>query len=306
MRPYFGQCVSYGRVWQDNAGGHCIAKAAIRYYWVQRALGTGEHGGMADPLITLTTDFGTQDCYVSAMKGVIAKICPAARIIDLTHVIPPQDILAGALFLAGATHYYPDGTIHIVVVDPGVGTAREAIAAAAGGQIFVCPNNGLLSLIAERTPIERAVRLENRAYMLPDVSKTFHGRDIFAPAAAHIAAGVPLDTFGSETEVQLFDRDPAWVDEEHRCIRGEILNIDRFGNCISNIPKELIAGQHGDPSVRVDDVEVGPVRGAYGDVPNGRPLAIIGSNGMLEVAVNQGNAAQEMGFMRGSLVEIRL
>jgi len=261
---------------------------------------------MTAPIITITTDFGTQDCYVAAMKGVIAGICPEARIIDLTHDIPPQDILAGALFLAGATHYYPKGTVHIVVVDPGVGTSREAIAVEADGQTFVCPNNGLLSLVAERTPVERAVRLEQPEYMLPDVSKTFHGRDIFAPAAAHIAAGVALDNFGRETEVTLFDRDPAWHDPKENCLRGEILNIDRFGNCISNIPKELIAQHPGTPHVAIEGIEIGSVRGAYGDVPNGRPLAIIGSNGMLEVAINQGNAARELGLMRGATVEIRL
>ena len=196
-------------------------------------------------IITLTTDFGTSDAYVGIMKGVILSINPNARVVDVTHAIPPQDIYEAAFSIYAAHSYFPKGTIHIIVVDPGVGSDRQAIVCQTESAFFVCPDNGVLSYLLqsveneEKQPVD-AVAIQNSAYYLSEVSNTFHGRDIFAPVAAHLSLGVPLDDIGppAQTLVQL----PIQVPElSGNTLTGQIVKIDRFGNAITNISETAIA-----------------------------------------------------------------
>ena len=189
-------------------------------------------------LITLTTDFGLRDGYPGVMKGVIYGISPKTRIIDLTHEVGPQNIREGAFVLAAHYFYFPKNTVHVVVVDPGVGTGRRAIAASMNGQLFVAPDNGVLTPIFQQAAAAgnslKIVRLDKPQYWLKDVSATFHGRDIFAPAGAHLAAGVPLEELGTTINNPLFFEWPEPKIKKHS-VNGEIIYIDRFGNAISNI-----------------------------------------------------------------------
>ncbi|MFA6245082.1 MAG: SAM-dependent chlorinase/fluorinase, partial [Candidatus Hydrogenedentales bacterium] len=190
------------------------------------------------PVVTLLTDFGTKDAYVAAMKGVILTRCPEVTIVDLSHEITPQDIFEGALFLAEAAHYFAPGTIHCVVVDPGVGTSRLPIAASAGGQLFVAPDNGILSLFVRKHPLGEVRMITNKRFMLDRISATFHGRDIFAPAAAALASGVPVEEAGDRTTTMtMLDIPWAKRDEDNRVV-GIVMHIDRFGNAITNIRRE--------------------------------------------------------------------
>ena len=191
--------------------------------------------GAPRPLITLLTDFGTRDAYVGSLKGVILSLNPEVRLVDLSHEVDPQDIRAGAFMLAEAAAYFPPGTIHLAVVDPGVGSRRRALAARCRGHYWVGPDNGLFHLIFNRAPDLAMVSLENPAYFRPRVSATFHGRDIFAPVAAHLSLGVDLDDFGPRVTdpVSLAFPEPEFGPET---IQGEIISVDRFGNLISNIP----------------------------------------------------------------------
>ena len=254
-------------------------------------------------LITLTTDMGLRDPYVAAMKGVISRACPSAMVIDLTHDIGPQNVLEGALFLAGATHYFPPGTIHCAVVDPGVGTDRLAIAASAGGQVFVCPDNGLLSIHLESHSLDEARVITNPRCTRDTVSATFHGRDIFAPTAAALAGGLPLADVGHQLEsvVRLEIRQPL-VESADR-ITGEIIHIDRFGNCITNIRHDLIETD-ATWTVRAGGHCITGLVRTYADAPPDTPLALIGSADHLEIAINQGNAEDELDLHRGDPVEL--
>jgi S-adenosylmethionine hydrolase len=256
-------------------------------------------------VITLTTDFGLRDPFVGIMKGVVLSICPSARLVDLTHEIAPQDILGGSLALEAATPFFPPGTVHLAVVDPGVGTARRAIAVRAGGAYLVGPDNGLFSFALEEAGWT-AVSLTAPQYRLAEVSRTFHGRDIFAPAAAHLAAGVPLERLG-----------PAVSDPEHLrrpgCrladgeLVGEVLDADRFGNLITSIPAARLAEI---PGAALVEVEVagrrvrGPV-GAYAEVREGEPAIIVGSTGRLEIFVRGGRAVDRLSAGRGTVVRVR-
>lgn len=255
-------------------------------------------------LITLTTDFGTRDPYVAAMKGVILRVCPDARVVDLTHEIPPQDLWEAALFLAGAAPWFPVGTVHLIVVDPGVGTERRPIAAAAGGQLFVCPDNGVLTFLLRTCDFERAHLINNAAFMLPAVSATFHGRDIFAPTAARLAAGADLASVGPPIDsIEQLDA-PEPRRRRDGEIAGEIVHIDRFGNAITNIPASMIDAVHV-PEVRAAGIVIASISRTYGDVPADKALALIGSSGYLEIAVNRGNAAAALGLHRGMSVHVR-
>ena len=261
------------------------------------------------PLITLLTDFGSRDSYAGVLKGVIAGICPEAAVVDLTHEVPPQDIRAGAFHLLVACPYFPAGSVHLAVVDPGVGTDRRLIAVEAGGHFFMGPDNGLLRWIVERLAGDswQAVQLTAPRYWLApasEVSHTFHGRDIMAPVAAHLAAGVGLEQLGSPvgalagTSLPRPTRDGDWL-------RGEILHVDHFGNAITNIRREHVAAPGG-----VLRVDIGPhsLCGAvesYAGVGVGEPLVIWGSAGFLEVAVREGSAAASLSIGRGDAVLVR-
>jgi len=258
------------------------------------------------PIITLLSDFGTKDVYVASMKGVILSLNPQALLVDLSHEVPPQDIRAAALNLKAGAPYFPPGTIHLAVVDPGVGTSRRALAAHCRGQFWVGPDNGLFHLVFRRASPLSIVSLENPLYFRPQISPTFHGRDIFAPVVAHLSLGVDLSRFGPEITdpVALNWPEPRFGPET---VQGEIVYIDRFGNLISNISYAELSAWQGDADV---SLQVGPValRGlarTYCDVTPGEFLALAGSHGFLEIACAMDNAAQRLNAGVGLPVQIR-
>jgi S-adenosylmethionine hydrolase len=243
--------------------------------------------------ITLLTDFGLQDPYVGVMKGVIATICPTAPVIDLTHQIPPQNIAAARFALLSAYPYFPPGTIHTVVVDPGVGTARRAIALRTELGYLVGPDNGVFSGIIQHHGVLEAVALTSRRYWRsPFPSATFHGRDIFAPVAAHLAAGVAFADLGSEIGLDTLNREglPP-VQPQPNGLLGQIQAIDRFGNLITTVPAERVVAE---ATVTLGH-HTAPIVTTYGTSPQGHLVALIGSHGWLEVAVNHGNAKSTVG-----------
>ncbi|MBI4545772.1 MAG: SAM-dependent chlorinase/fluorinase [Gemmatimonadetes bacterium] len=250
--------------------------------------------------ITLLTDFGAADGYVAAMKGVIASLAPDALIDDAAHDIPPGDVHAAAWALAAYWRLYPPGTIHLAVVDPGVGSERRALAAAVEGRFLVAPDNGVLSRVLDEAAPERVVALTNPVFYRDSVSQTFHGRDIFAPVAAHIARGTPLSELGPPVS------DPVRL-ELPRARRtesgasGVVVHIDRFGNLITNIPGEWAAHAR---SIEVAGQNVGPLRQAYAQARSGELLAIIGSAGLVEISVRDGSAAAVLAAGRGTPVVI--
>ncbi len=257
------------------------------------------------PLITLTSDFGERDPYVAAVKGVLASRCPQAAIVDLGHQVPAQDVLGGALFLEGAAPYFPAGAIHLAVLDPGVGTSRRPLAVHAEDQYFVCPDNGLLTLVLERLPLREARLITNPACMAEEICPTFHGRDIFAPAAAYLASGRPFDEIGPVAKelCRLDVPEPAQLSDT--LLRGEVIQVDTFGSLITNFRRESLAGR----AVRKVSFGTGSVdrlATVFGDVAPGRPVAYFGSSGRLEIAINCGNAALKYGIERGSTVEIEI
>lgn len=258
---------------------------------------------MLPQVITLTTDFGARDPYVAAMKGVILSRCPGVAILDLTHDIAPQNVVEGALFLAGAAPWFPPGTVHIAVVDPGVGTARRPVAIAWRGQFLVGPDNGLFTLLLDQSAAEAAHVISNPAFILDTVSATFHGRDVFAPAAAALAVGADIAEAGPAAGALHRLPLPKPVRRPDGGIDGEIIHVDRFGNCISNISAE------GFDTARPWRVQAGDVRFArihrtYGDVAPSEALALFGSGGYLEIAVNGGNAERVLGLSRGAPVSL--
>jgi S-adenosyl-L-methionine hydrolase (adenosine-forming) len=257
-------------------------------------------------LIALLTDFGVSDAYVGIMKGVILGLVPQVTLVDLCHEVPPQDVRAGAFLLKTAVRYFPAGAIHLVVVDPGVGTARRIVAVRAGGQCFVAPDNGVLRWAVDDAPggAEQIVRVENPAYRLPDVSTTFHGRDVMAPAAAALANGTPLAALGPTIDSLAGDPFP----EPHVApgsLTGEVVYVDHYGNCITNLPASMLSQLAlGEPDVL--PVHAGgarlPVVRTYGAGQPGQPLCVTGSSGYLEIAVRNGSAARALSLIAGSPV----
>ncbi len=251
-------------------------------------------------LVTLTTDFGTRDPYVAEMKGVLRRFCTSLQIEDLTHEIAPQQVTEAALFIEQSAPAFPPGTIHLVVVDPGVGTERRALAVYAGEQYFVCPDNGVLSCFLARCSAFVAHEITDPRYRLASVSATFHGRDVFAPAAARLASGFPLHAVGPRVNdpVALSLPAPACIDGR---ILGEVIHVDRFGNCITNIHRGLLdAGRQ--YRVVAGTCEVSGISPAYGSVDMHEALALFGGSGRLEIAVRNGNASTELRLGVASLV----
>jgi S-adenosylmethionine hydrolase len=256
---------------------------------------------MPKPILTLTTDFGLLDHYVGVMKGVILGICPQVQLVDISHQARPFAIEEGAYLITQAYRYFPKKTVHVVVVDPGVGSARRPILMEAAGQYFVAPDNGVLAMIYARE--KHKVRLiSNPRYFRHPVSRTFHGRDIFAPVAAHLAAGVAPARMGKciadylrppfEKPRQTGPR--TWV--------GRILKIDHFGNVVTNF--------HADEFPEIEELTIGRAKarrllGSYAEAQPGELFAIVGSAGYLEVSLNQGSAAEKMGCESGAEVELR-
>jgi S-adenosyl-L-methionine hydrolase (adenosine-forming) len=279
---------------------------------------------MNPPIITLTTDFGLHDGYVGAMKGSILGICPTAHIVDITHAIAPQRVTEAALVLQSVVPYYPPGTVHLVVVDPGVGSERHPLALATPQACYVGPDNGVFSLVwrealAQWSPAEvRVVVLHERRFWLPQVSATFHGRDLFAPVAAHLAIGVALEEFGPPLDApMLLDiAEPAWDGDGRDCLVGQVLAIDHFGNAITNIttthlqtiaPRDRlsvsISGEKTDQPIVANPTRL-PVCSTYADVAPGAILALVGSAGRLEIAQRNGNASETLGIRHGYVVRV--
>ena len=240
-------------------------------------------------IITLLTDFGTADGYVGAMKGVILRRSPGATVVDITHDIPPQKVHAGARALAEAAPLFPAGTIHVAVVDPGVGSARHPLLVASEGQLFIGPDNGLLSLAA---PAGEARALDRRELFRATVSSTFHGRDVFASVAGHLAAGLPPQSCGHVVERWQRLQLPKPTMEADR-IAGTVIHVDRFGNLITNLKRGAV-GDAARWRIFVDERDIGPIRGTFSDVAPGQWVAYIGSGGELEIAVRDGDAASAL------------
>jgi S-adenosyl-L-methionine hydrolase (adenosine-forming) len=273
---------------------------------------------LSAPLITLTTDFGLEDNFVGVMKGVIVGIAPAARVVDLTHGVPPQDVATGAFSLATAFDMFPPGTIHLAIVDPGVGSERRAMALAAGGYVWVAPDNGLLgyalAALAEAGrlgggwdegwwhlgPDAQAVELTEPRYWRQPVSRTFHGRDVFAPVAAHLANGVPLAALGrplDRVQALALSRPEPTADGW----RGAVIAVDRFGNLLSNLAIRELGGEDWEVEIAGQQIEaLSPSYAAMRDLG-----AILGSAGYLEVAVRNGNAASQLGAAVGTPLSVR-
>lgn len=273
--------------------------------------------------IALLTDFGLRDSYVGVMKAVMRGICPTADFIDIAHAIQPQNVREGALTLMGAYQYFPRGTVFLVVVDPGVGSTRRPIAVEADGYYFIAPDNGVLSYALSGVEITCIVELANATYRLPVVSQTFHGRDIFAPAAAHLAAGVDINQLGPALDkINVLPTPVLSITEER--IAGEVIHMDHFGNVVTSIggwmwldeQRLRLEPRFGDTmsvcEILANRLEVvinqqricGAVR-TYSAAGPGDLLALIGSSGFLELAVNQGNGALALGAKIGDPVEVR-
>lgn len=257
------------------------------------------------PIITLTTDFGTGSPYVAAMKGVILSIDPDAEIVDLTHAIPAQDIRSGALVLEQVTPWFPPVTIHVAVIDPGVGSARRIVYAEIGEQRYIAPDNGLLSRLALHRAPDRIVALEERAFWLPQVSATFHGRDIMAPVAARLSRGLYPEQLGPRIDKLVSLTWPEVVILP-RTIRGTVQSIDSFGNLITDITESMLAEVPRDESVRItcDEHETLGIYRTYSDQPPSTLVALIGSSGRLELAIVQENAAAMLGIASGTPVVV--
>ncbi|HYL80402.1 MAG TPA: SAM-dependent chlorinase/fluorinase [Candidatus Acidoferrum sp.] len=257
------------------------------------------------PIVTLLTDFGHQDPFVGIMKGVILGLCPEAVIVDLCHEIPAFDILGGSFLLQSAVRFFPSGTIHVAVVDPGVGGPRRPILARIDQQIFVAPDNGLLSYPMAGGTMQSVRAITASQYLLDPVSATFHGRDVFAPTAGHLARGLSPERLGPEIADVVRLAIPQPQRDGSGAIRGAVLWVDRFGNCITNITtRELgaaaaVSGVKG--QIRIDGRPLGPLVGYFGEAEGGRG-AIIGSTGQLELFSNLGNLAREWGLTPGASV----
>jgi len=256
------------------------------------------------PIITLTTDFGLRDEYVGVMKGVILTKAPAARLIDLSHEVEAFDIRGAAYLIAASYPYFASGTIHLIVVDPGVGSSRHIIGLQAGGQVFLAPDNGVLSIVASENPEAPAFILSTSKLTSSRKSSTFHGRDIFAPLAASLANGASLAELGREVPLEELNHfaigQPRWLAAENN-ILASILHIDSFGNAVSNISNDFVDSLGLGHIPAVFSLILKGCRSVslcrtYGDVAPGELLLLFNSRGYLEIAVNQGNAAELLGI----------
>jgi len=254
-------------------------------------------------IITLTTDFGLSDPYVAMMKGVILSINPSARLVDVTHQIGTGSISQAALLIRETFTYFPEGTVHLAVVDPGVGSDRRLIALQAGAHFFVGPDNGLFWPVFRDFEGTKAVQLTQPRYFLPSITQTFHGREIFAPVAAHLSLGLSLESLGPTV------RDLTKLNMPQPCVRegvlcGQIIRADNFGNLVTNISsRELMDFLGSDPPrIEVGKLLIRKLSGIYADCEEGEPLALINSSNLLEIAVNLGRASEYIGLRNGEIV----
>ena len=258
------------------------------------------------PVIALLSDFGSRDHYAGTMKGVMLGICPDVTFVDITHDVPAHDVLDGALQLAAAFRYFPSGTIFLAVVDPGVGSARRGLAADTGDYRFVAPDNGLLTAVFREAPPKRVVELTERRYARPTVSRTFEGRDRFAPAAAWLAKGIQLTALGRP--VGDYHRlDIATPEVADDALRGAVLRVDRFGNLVTNIDRRTFETFVRSAGVRIvaGGRSVARLVATYADIQSGETCALFGSTDHLEFAANSGSAASQLSLDRGAPVEVR-
>jgi len=257
-------------------------------------------------IVTLLTDFGVKDGYVASMKGVILGICPQASLVDISHMIDPQDVRSGAYLISTIYKDFPSGTIHLAVVDPGVGTERRALALKAAGQFFVGPDNGIFSLIAKEHPDYQARSLENPIYRRSRISHTFHGRDIFAPAAAHLARGAAFESLGPPCTPMLAQ----WssVRRMKNKLQGEVIYIDHFGNIITNLQRRDVAAFVAAKAcaVTIGSQVITQIVNTYAQVEPGNAAALIGSSGYLEIAVNQASAAEILKIRTGDHILLHI
>ena len=261
------------------------------------------------PIVSLTTDFGLQDPFVGIMKGVIAGICPAAQVVDITHAVESFSVLDGALAIWQAWRYFPAETVHVIVVDPGVGSNRQPVLSRMGDAWFIAPDNGVLTLVERDTRRLGSTvshrSIENSQYMLPAQSTTFHGRDIFAPAAAHLAAqierrSVAADTFGREIENLIQLPVPEPIHNPDGSIEGAILKSDRFGNLLTNMSAADLPNDLANFSLELGTLRVTRFCRFYAEAEPGEIFAIVGSAGLLEIAMNRGSAEQQTGISAGT------
>ncbi len=262
-------------------------------------------------VISLLTDFGLKDEYVGLMKGVILSVNPAAKIVDLSHEISPQDIVKAAYMLNASYKFFPPKTIHIAVVDPGVGSVRDILAVKADGYFFVAPDNGLLTHILRYASIESVYKVQNRSYFYHPTSSTFHGRDIMAPVAAHLSLGVSIQKFGIPADLNtltlLGNMEPKT--EPGGRLSGMVVSVDRFGNLITNIDYqhlisilEISVGQK--LTIIVGNTRIDELSETYSDKPHAHPVALIGSRGFLEISINEGNASKTLQVKPGDKVMV--
>ena len=264
------------------------------------------------PVISLLTDFGTDDEYVGLVKAVIYGIAPEAAIVDLCHRIDPHDIGAAALLLANAWPYFPEGSVHLAVVDPGVGSDREILAASVRGHTFVAPDNGLLTRVLDGADSARVVRVQNSDYFLAEVSRTFHGRDVFAPVGAHLFRGLALERLGPPADPNRLcrlDLTAPGAGAEGELV-GSVVWVDRFGNLITDIDSAALmrlspTGWKRRLTIEIRGRQLAGVSRSYTQVPPGAMLALIGSRGTLEIAANQGNASTLLDCGRGEPVRVK-
>jgi S-adenosylmethionine hydrolase len=257
------------------------------------------------PVIALLTDFGSADHYAGTMKGVIVGICPDATLIDITHDIPPHDVMAGALELAASYKFFPPGTIFVAVVDPGVGSGRRGLAVDCGEYRFVAPDNGVLTLVAREAPPKKIVELTERRYARPTVSRTFEGRDRFAPAAAWLGKGIQLSALGRPmSDMQRIDVPLPEVSAD--AVRGVVLRVDRFGNLVTNIDRKTVErlGQSGTIAIEAAGQRMGRIVATYAELPGEGVGALFGSTDHLELAAPSASAAERLGLSRGAAVVV--
>jgi len=256
---------------------------------------------LSNAIITLTTDYGTNDHLVGTLKGVILKINPEATIVDITHHVAPFDVLDGALAIGAAYSYFPPRTIHVVVVDPGVGTERRPLLVTAENQYFVAPDNGVLSVIYEREETILARHATSEHYYLHPVSKTFHGRDVFAPIAAWLSKNWQPGSMGEEIQDYKKFALPRPKNADG-VLKGIVLRVDAFGNLVTNFRAEDLPTENGTLNLQVGNQNVSRLVGTFAEGNAGEPFAFLGSNGYVEVGINKGNASKALGIGRGTAV----
>jgi len=255
------------------------------------------------PVITLLTDFGLHDHFVAAMKGVMLGINPDLRFTDISHLIPPQDVFGAAFTLNQACFFFPPGTIHLAVVDPGVGTERKAVAVSAGAHFFVAPDNGVLTYVLESQEDGAAYEITVEKYFRKPLSGTFHGRDVFAPVAAWISRGIPLHEFGPALQNPVRLEIPSLEKAQDGQMRGCILSVDHFGNLITNLKPEDVSRS---PKIRAGRKEVTVFRKTYGEGKKGEIFVVPGSTGYLEIVVREGSAASLLNLKSGDSIAVMI